>query len=238
VTAGSAIAANLAAARDAIIRAAGRAGRDPSTIRLVAVSKTFPASLVREAAGAGQTAFGENRVQEGLEKIEQLADLPLEWHLIGHLQSNKAKRAVVAFPWIHSVDSRELFDRLDRAAHEAGTTPNVLIQVDMAGETTKHGVPPDELADLLSTAAAARAVRPRGLMLLPPFPDDPEDSRPWFRRLRELRDQLVASGVPAPMLAELSMGMSHDFEIAIEEGATIVRVGTAIFGRRPPPVEP
>lgn len=229
---GSGIAANLADVRRQMAAAAARAGRDPAAIRLVAVSKTFPATLVREAAAAGQTDFGENRVQEGLEKIEALADLSLEWHLIGHLQSNKAKRAAASFSWIHSVDRLDLLQRLDRAAVEAGTTPNILIQVDLAGETTKHGADMRVLQPLVQAAADGRAVRLRGLMLLPPLPEDAEDSRPWFRRLRGLRDDLVSSGVPASMLAELSMGMSQDFEIAIEEGATIIRVGTAIFGKR------
>jgi hypothetical protein len=212
--------------------AAARAGRDPASIRLVAVCKTFPPALVREAAAAGQIDFGENRVQEGLDKIETLADLPLQWHLIGHLQSNKARRAAAAFPWIHSVDRLDLVARLDRAADESGVVPNVLIQVDLAGEATKHGADAAAVGDLVRAAAEARALRLRGLMLLPPFSDDPEDSRPWFTRLRDLRDELVAGGGAAGHLAELSMGMSHDFAVAIEEGATIVRVGTAIFGRR------
>jgi pyridoxal phosphate enzyme (YggS family) len=232
VSGGSGIAANLADVRHQIADAADRAGRDPAGIRLVAVSKTFPATLVREAAAAGQTDFGENRVQEGLEKIEALSDLSLEWHLIGHLQSNKAKRAAASFSWIHSVDRLDLLQRLDRAAVEAGTTPNILIQVDLAGETTKHGADMRVLQPLVQAAADGRAVRLRGLMLLPPLPEEAEDSRPWFRRLHGLRDGLVSSGVPASMLAELSMGMSQDFEIAIEEGATIIRVGTAIFGKR------
>ena len=230
---GPGIASRLAAVRRAIADAASRAGRDADRVRLVAVSKTFPAPLIREAAAAGQIAFGENRVQEGLDKIEALADLGLEWHLIGHLQSNKAKRAASAFPWIHSVDRLDLLTRLDRAAEESGATPNILIQVDLAGESTKHGVDRSALTDLVRAAASARAVRLRGLMLLPPPPEDPEDSRPWFRRLRELRDELVASGIETNHLRELSMGMSHDFQVAIEEGATMVRVGSAIFGERP-----
>lgn len=230
---GPGLAARLADVRRQIEQAAARAGRDASSIRLVAVSKTFPAARIREAAAAGQAAFGENRVQEGLEKIEALSDLALEWHLIGHLQSNKAKRAASAFPWIHSVDRLDLLTRLDRAADESGATPNILIQVDLAGESTKHGVDRTAVRDLVRAAASARAVRLRGLMLLPPLPEDPEDSRPWFRRLRELRDELVASGIEADQLRELSMGMSHDFQVAIEEGATMVRVGSAIFGERP-----
>jgi pyridoxal phosphate enzyme (YggS family) len=229
---GHGVAANLSGVRRQIALAAARVNRDPASVRLVAVSKTFPAALVREAAAAGQRDFGENRVQEGLEKIEALADLNLGWHLIGHLQSNKAKRAATAFPWIHSVDRLDLLTRLDRAAAESGRAPNVLIQVDLAGEATKFGADLSAVGDLVRAASDARAIHLRGLMLLPPFADDPEDSRPWFGRLRDLRDELVASGVPAAQLADLSMGMSHDFEVAIEEGATIVRVGTAIFGRR------
>jgi len=231
---GSTIAAALAGVHRRMRAAAERAGRDPASIRLVAVSKTFPPALVREAADAGQRDFGENRVQEGLDKITALAALGLDWHLIGHLQSNKARKAAEAFRWIHSVDRLDLVTRLDRAAADAGTRPRILVQVDLAGEATKHGATEAVAGDLVAAAAAARTLELCGLMLLPPFPDDPEDSRPWFRRLRELRDELVANGIPAASLAELSMGMSHDFAIAIEEGATIVRVGTAIFGRRAP----
>ena len=231
------VADNLAAVRHQITEAAARAGRPSADIRLVAVSKTFGPERVRDAAAAGQVAFGENRVQEGLDKIETLADLGLEWHLIGHLQTNKAKRAAAAFPWIHTIDSRGLLTRLDRAAIEFDTKPNVLIQVDLAHESTKHGADEAALLDLVTAAADARAVRLRGLMLLPPFSDDPEASRPWFRRLRDLRDRLVAGGIPSDRLAELSMGMSHDFAVAIEEGASIVRVGTAVFGRRTPPAK-
>lgn len=235
---GGGVAENLVAVRARIAAAARRAGRSPDDVRLVAVSKTFGAARVREAAAAGQRAFGENRVQEGLGKIDALADLALEWHLIGHLQSNKARRAAAAFPWIESIDSIDLLQRVDAAASAAGTRPDVLLQVDLAEEATKHGAPEDLVGGLVAAALDARSVELRGLMIIPPFPDAPEDSRPWFRRLRELRDRLVATGVPAERLAELSMGMSQDFEVAIEEGATIVRVGTAIFGRRTPPVLP
>lgn len=231
---GAGIAANLADVRTQIAAAAARAGREPGAIRLVAVSKTFPVERIRAAVEGGQRDFGENRVQEGLDKLEALRDLALDWHLIGHLQSNKARKAAAAFPWIHSVDSRELLGRLDRAAVDAGTRPSILVQVDLAGEATKHGAARTAAADLVKAAVDAQAVRLRGLMLLPPFSDDPEDSRPWFRQMRDLRDELVSSGAPADRLAELSMGMSHDYPVAIEEGATIVRVGTAIFGRRPP----
>jgi len=212
--------------------AAGAAGRDPSSIRLVAVSKTFPAQAVRDAYAAGQRDFGENRVQEALQKIGETADLTIRWHLLGHLQSNKARKAGPAFAMVQSVDSAELIQKLDAAAAEAGSAPELLIQVDLAGEATKFGVPPAEVPRLFEAAAASRAARVVGLMTLPPVPDTPEDARPYFRRLRELKDQWLAAGVPAPMLRELSMGMSGDFEVAIEEGATIVRVGTAIFGSR------
>ena len=225
----------LNAVRQRIDSAAAKAGRPPSSVVLIAVSKTFPADRVREAAAAGQRAFGENRVQEGADKIDALRSLSLEWHLIGHLQSNKAKKAVAAFAWIHSIDSLELLRKVDTAAVELSVRPNILIQVDLAHETTKHGVDEAGLSDVVHAALEARAVRLRGLMIVPPFPDEPEDSRPWFRRLRELRDALIAGGVDASHLAELSMGMSHDLEVAVEEGATMVRVGTAIFGRRTPP---
>ena len=212
--------------------AAGAAGRDPSSIRLVAVSKTFPAQAVRDAYAAGQRDFGENRVQEALQKIGETADLTIRWHLLGHLQSNKARKAGPAFAMVQSVDSVELIQKLDVAAADAGQAPGLLIQVDLAGEATKFGVVPGEVPRLFEAAAACRAAQVVGLMTLPPVPDTPEDARPYFRRLRELKDEWLAAGVPAPMLRELSMGMSGDFEVAIEEGATIVRVGTAIFGSR------
>jgi pyridoxal phosphate enzyme (YggS family) len=212
--------------------AAGAAGRDPTSIRLVAVSKTFPIEAVREAYAAGQREFGENRVQEGLQKIGETTDLTIRWHLLGHLQTNKARKAGPAFAMVQSVDSAELIQKLDAAASDAGRTPELLIQVDLAGEATKFGASPDEVPRLFDAAGACRAASVVGLMTLPPVPDTPEDARPFFRRLRELRDEWLAAGVPASMLRELSMGMSGDFEVAIEEGATIVRVGTAIFGSR------
>ena len=215
--------------------AAQRAGRAPADIVLVAVSKTFSADHVSAAAAAGQQDFGENRVQEGLDKIDALRTSGLTWHLIGSLQSNKAKRAAAAFAWIHSLDRLELVRKLDAGAHDLGVRPRVLVQLNLASESSKHGAEEATAFDLVRAAIDARALDLRGLMIVPPFPSDPEDSRPWFRRLRELRDGLVARGLPADRLRELSMGMSQDFEVAIEEGATIVRVGTAIFGRRPAP---
>jgi pyridoxal phosphate enzyme (YggS family) len=228
----SSIVHRLAEVRRRIAAAATSAGRDPSSVLLVAVSKTFPIAAVLEAFAAGQRDFGENKVQEGLQKFTTSADLPIRWHLLGHLQTNKARKAASAFAVIQSVDSVELLQKLDRAAEDSGRSPELLVQVDLAGEATKYGAPPDEVPRLFEAAAACRAARIAGLMTLPPIPDTPEDARPWFRRLRDLRDEWLASGVPAPMLRELSMGMSGDFEVAIQEGATMVRVGTAIFGSR------
>jgi pyridoxal phosphate enzyme (YggS family) len=226
------VADRLAEVRARIAAAARSAGRDPSTIRLIAVSKTFPLDLIRDAYAAGQRDFGENRVQEALQKIADATDLEIRWHLLGHLQTNKARKAGPAFAVIHSVDSVELLQKLDQSAADTGTTPELLIQVDLAGETTKFGLPPGEVPRLLDAAAACRAARITGLMTLPPVPETPEEARPYFRRLRDLRDEWMSSRVPAPMLRELSMGMSGDFEVAIQEGATMVRVGTAIFGSR------
>lgn len=226
------IADRLGVIRGRVAAAASSAGRDPSSIRLVAVSKTFPIDAVREAWQAGQRDFGENRVQEALQKIGSSTDLKIKWHLLGHLQTNKARKAASTFATIQSVDSVELLDKLDRAAAETGTTPELLVQVDLAGETTKFGAPPDEARRILDAASGCVAAKVTGLMTLPPAPDDPEDARPWFQRLRELRDRWQSEGVPAAMLRELSMGMSQDFDVAVEEGATIVRVGTAIFGSR------
>jgi pyridoxal phosphate enzyme (YggS family) len=226
------IADRLTDIRQRIDAAARSAGRDPSSVRLVAVSKTFPIDSVREAWQAGHRDFGENRVQEALQKINASADLEIRWHLLGHVQANKARKAAAAFSTIQSVDSVELLDKLDRSAAEAGASPELLIQLDLAGEATKFGAPPDAARRILDAADRCTAVRVTGLMTLPPVPDIPEDSRPWFRRLRELRDGWLAAGVPARMLGELSMGMSQDLEVGVEEGATIVRVGTAIFGSR------
>jgi pyridoxal phosphate enzyme (YggS family) len=230
----SPIADNLAAVRARLEQAARTAGRDPASIRLVAVSKTFPIEAVGAAAAAGQRDFGENRVQEALQKIHRATDLHVRWHLVGHLQSNKVRKAAGVFDFIHSIDSLELLRHVDEAAVEAATSPQLLIQVDLAGETTKHGAPEREVESMVSAATELRAARLVGLMLLPPFTEDPEEARPWFQQLRGLRDRLVATGAPGERLGELSMGMSHDFHIAVEEGATMVRVGTAIFGERPP----
>jgi pyridoxal phosphate enzyme (YggS family) len=218
--------------RARIAQAAARAARSPSEVRLIAVSKTFPIDAVRAAYEAGQRDFGENRVQEALQKIAAGADLEIRWHLIGHLQSNKARKAAEHCAWIHSIDSVDLLRRVEDAAAAAGRQPNLLVQADLALETTKHGAPLEQIPAIFDQAARCAAARVVGLMLLPPLAENPQDARPWFRRLRELRDGLASNGVPAAHLAELSMGMSHDFEVAIEEGATMVRVGSAIFGAR------
>jgi pyridoxal phosphate enzyme (YggS family) len=223
---------NLQSVRSRLDAAARRAGRDPSAIRLIAVSKTFGADAVRAASAAGQQDFGENKVQEGLQKIGDTADITIRWHLIGHLQSNKAKKAATSFHCIHSIDSIELLRKVDSAAAEGDAAPEILIQVDLAGETTKFGAAADQARRILDAAQALRAARLTGLMLIPPWNEDQEQTRPWFVQLRELRDAWVSEGAARAQLAELSMGMSHDFEAAIEEGATMVRVGTAIFGKR------
>ena len=226
------VSVRLAEVRARIDAAARGAGRDPSSVRLVAVSKTFPVDAVREAYAAGHRDFGENRVQEALDKIAASADLDLRWHLLGHLQTNKARKAAPAFAMIQSLDSVELLRKLDAAAAESGGSPELLVQVDLAGEATKYGARPEEVPPIFEAASRCTAARVVGVMTLPPIPDTPEDARPWFRRLQELRQQWLAGGVPPAMLRDVSMGMSGDFEVAILEGATIVRVGTAIFGSR------
>lgn len=227
-----AVHARLADVRERIARAAARAGRDLSRIRLVSVSKTFDAAHVRAAALAGQIDFGENKVQEAQQKQALTAGLPLRWHLIGHLQSNKAAKAATLFDVIHSIDDASLVRKIDSAAAAAGRTLELLVQVDLAGEPTKHGARESELPGIFDAARTCTSVRVSGLMTLPPATSDPETVRPWFRELIRVRDRLQAGGIEPSRLAELSMGMSHDYEIAIEEGSTIVRVGTAIFGKR------
>jgi pyridoxal phosphate enzyme (YggS family) len=227
------IAERVTAVRERIARAAERAGRAPDAVRLVAVSKTHPVERVREAFAAGLREFGENRVQEAEAKIEALADLRaagLRWHLIGHLQSNKARRAAALFDVVHSIDSAELGLRLARLGQEAGRPLRGLVQVDLAGEATKSGLPEADLLPALEALRGAEGLQVEGLMLLPPFLEDAEAVRPYFRRLRELLERARAEGLLAGR--ELSMGMSHDFEVAVAEGATLVRVGTALFGER------
>lgn len=224
------IGSNLARVRDRIARAAERAGRHADEITLIAVSKTFPAEAIRAAFDAGLRHFGENRVQEWESKAPHVADLPAAWHLIGHLQSNKARRAAHLFHRVDSVDSVTLAQKLDVAATEEGKRLQVLVEVQLGGETTKSGVAESELERLAEGITALPHLELQGLMTIPPFAEDPERVRPHFGKLRELRDGLSKSiGRP---LAVLSMGMSHDFEAAIEEGATEIRVGTALFGDR------
>ena len=228
----AAIRSRLAEVRERIARAASRARRDPASIRLIAVSKTFDVDHIRAAADAGQLDFGENKVQEALQKMAGTADLLIRWHLVGHLQSNKARKAGAHFDAIHSVDDAALVSALDAAALGAGRRPELLVQVDLAGEPTKHGVREEALGAVFDLAPACRAARVVGLMLLPPVVGSPDEARGYFRALGAVRQRLLARGVKASMLSELSMGMSHDFEVAVEEGATMVRVGTAIFGGR------
>ena len=226
------IASNLAAVRQRIAAAAAAAGRAPEEITLLAVSKTFSADHVRAAHAAGQRDFGENKVQEALQKIAETTELEIRWHLIGHLQSNKVTKASPAFAAIHAIDSVDLVRRVDSVAVERGAAPDLYIQADLAGESTKFGAPEADVPAIARAALECRAARLKGLMLLPPWFDDPEQARPYFRRLWELRERLVEDGIDRSHLRELSMGMSHDFEVAIQEGATLVRVGTAIFGKR------
>jgi PLP dependent protein len=219
--------------RERIAAVAGRCDREPTEITLVAVSKTHPVVVVREALAAGATDLGENRVQEAETKILAIENQVARWHLIGHLQANKARRAVSLFDIVHTLDSASLAHRLDRSCAEEGRAElPVLIQVDLAGEATKSGLAATDLSDFVGVVNQCSRLRLQGLMTLPPYFEDPEQVRPFFRRLRELRDELQAAEKFGEHQGELSMGMSHDFEVAIEEGATIVRVGTAIFGER------
>ncbi len=230
------IAPNLSAIRDRIARAAARAGRSPDGVALMAVTKTFPAKRIIEAYEAGQRLFGENRVQEFAEKFGALAELrDASFHMIGHLQSNKAAKAVETFHAVDSIDSAKLAERLNIAAEKLGKTLDVLVEINVAGEQAKSGIAPDksELERILGSAPGWQHLHIRGLMTIPPFTEDPEGARPYFRQLRELRDRLAARNLHAVELGVLSMGMSHDFEVAIEEGSTCVRIGTAIFGERP-----
>ncbi|MBK8465647.1 MAG: YggS family pyridoxal phosphate-dependent enzyme [Chloracidobacterium sp.] len=217
---------NLDEVRHRIAASAMCVGRDPAEIKLVAVTKTHPASVLREAIDTGIAVFGENKVQEAESKIVEIGRDPAEWHLIGHLQSNKARKAVQLFDVIQSVGSLELAERLERICIEEGRDAlSVFVQVDLAGEETKSGVAESDLAEVIAYLKTCKCLRLDGLMLLPPFFDELEKTRSYFKRLRAIRNEFLPNG-------ELSMGMSHDFEVAIEEGATIVRVGTAIFGAR------
>ncbi len=226
------IAARLDNVRHRLRQAALASGRRPEQVRLLAVTKTFSLDHIRAAAAAGQVDFGENRVQEALQKIDGSSDLSIRWHLIGTLQSNKVRKAVTGFSVIHSVDSLGLLQSIDRAARESGSRPELLVQVDLAGEATKHGAPPAAAVDIVREGTRCKAARVIGLMTIPPFFDEPAATRPYFAALRELRDTLLRDGADPESMKELSMGMSHDFEVAVQEGATIVRLGTAVFGNR------
>ncbi|HTK39179.1 MAG TPA: YggS family pyridoxal phosphate-dependent enzyme [Pyrinomonadaceae bacterium] len=216
-----------------IEKAAQRAGRSSNDIELVAVSKTHPAEVLRAASAAGVTVFGENKVQEGEAKIVEIGRDAAEWHLIGHLQSNKARKAVQLFDVIQSLDSVELAKRLERnCIEDARTELPVFVQIDLAGEATKSGIAENDLPNLVECLKTCKCLKFHGLMTVPPYFEDPDDVRPYFRKLREIRDKLLSRNAFTNGRGELSMGMSHDFEVAIEEGATVVRVGTAIFGDR------
>src|SRR3989475_4163736 len=224
----------LDAVRARIERAARRAGRDPGCVTLVAVSKSVPVERLREAATCGCRVFGENRVQEADVKMEALNGYPgLEWHLIGPLQMNKIKAAVGRFALLHAVDRVEVAERLDRAVRERGLAQAILLEVNGGGEKAKHGFSPDELVRLIERMGAFQGIRVRGLMAVPTAAGAPEEARPYFRQLRMLAAEVQARRIPGVTMRELSMGMSGDFEVAVEEGATLVRIGTALFGPRP-----
>jgi PLP dependent protein len=223
------IRANLERVRERLTRAAERAGRRASDVLLIGVSKTVEVARIRQAIEAGVPALGENRVQEARDKVTELGH-PVPWHLIGHLQTNKVRDALELFDVVHSLDRLDLAKELDKRARARGRTVDVLVEVNVAGEASKGGVGPDGLGELLDAVAAMSAVKVRGLMAIPPEAKEPDDSRVWFRALRKLGERYS--------FTQLSMGMSGDFEVAIEEGATMVRVGTAIFGPRPPRREP
>ncbi len=225
---------NIARIEERICAACDRSGRRRDDVRLIAVSKTHPADAIRAAFEAGLRDFGESRVQEAKSKILQLADLPITWHLIGHLQSNKARPARELFHWIHTVDSLRLAEKLSPSPSPGGEELPVLIEVNLGEEASKEGIRSTELAALAQQIAQMEGLSLRGLMVIPPFLDNPEDVRPYFRRLRALASDTERRSLPNVSMRELSMGMSHDFEVAIEEGSTMVRVGTAIFGSRPP----
>ncbi|MGC2553764.1 MAG: YggS family pyridoxal phosphate-dependent enzyme [Candidatus Sulfotelmatobacter sp.] len=229
------VAASIASIQQRIAIAARRAGRNSDEVALMAVTKTQPPERIREAYEAGQRLFGENRVQDFAAKTGTLRDLQnAEWHMIGHLQTNKAAKTAELFRAVDSVDSLKLAETLDAAARKLDQKLDMLIEINVGGEAAKSGVAPDSpaLEELLLAAPRLEALVFRGLMTVPPFTDDPEGARPYFRKLRELRDAIAARGLPAVAMQQLSMGMSHDFEVAIEEGSTCVRLGTAIFGER------
>jgi pyridoxal phosphate enzyme (YggS family) len=230
------VADNIAHIREQIRIAAERAERAPGEITLMAVSKTFPADRIREAYQAGIRHFGENRVQEFVGKIDGVRDLgQAQWHMIGHLQTNKSAKAAEVFHAVDSVDSLRLAEKLNEAAERTGHKLGVLIEINVGGEAAKTGLAPgsEELSSILLAAPRLEHLEIQGLMTIPPFTEDPQKARPFFHKLRELRDEISARQLPSVGMDVLSMGMSHDFEVAIEEGSTCVRVGTAIFAERP-----
>jgi len=227
------ISSNVKQVCEHINHAAAASSRDPREVTLVAISKTFPVEAISEAIEAGLRTFGENRVQEAEPKIGSLAaNRALEWHLVGHLQSNKAKRAVQLFEVIHSVDSIKLAQKLSQSCVELEKSVSVLIQVNLGLEQTKSGARSEQVEGIVDQVARLPGLRLDGLMTIPPFFENPDQSRPFFARLRELRDRIESAHPGSLGRKHLSMGMSHDFRVAIEEGATIVRIGTAIFGNR------
>ena len=226
------IADNLAKVKERIEAAARRAGRNPNAVRLVAVSKTVEPARIRVAIEAGVVSLGENYIQEAQKKIAELGR-GVSWHFIGHLQSNKAKIAARLFDFIHSVDSRKVAEELSRAAQQEKKVLPVLLQVNVAGEESKFGTTEAGALDLLRQISTLQGISVRGLMAMPPFFEAPEKSRPYFRDLRRLAESIAGSSIPGITMEELSIGMSGDYEVAVEEGATLVRVGTAIFGARP-----
>ena len=228
------VADNIRRIREVIADAARRAGRSPGEVRLMAVTKTVDDERIMEAVRAGVEIIGENYVQEAKRKLEKMGKSG-EWHLIGHLQTNKAKYAVRLFDMIHSVDRLDLASELDRRTRAAGRVMQVLVEVNVAGEATKSGVPLNAAPDLVRAVALLPNLALRGLMTMPPWFDDPEEARPYFRALRELRDRIAAEAIPRVEMRELSMGMTGDYAVAVEEGATIVRVGRGIFGERQKP---
>ena len=223
---------NLAEVRNRITRTCVRLGRDPKDVILVAVSKTFGNDLLREAIDLGQRDFGENYVQELTQKRREILEPEIRWHFIGHLQSNKVKQIVDLVHLIHSIDNESVAGELNRRAGTAGRPVDILLEVHTTDEATKFGVRPEHTVDLAKSISRLQGVRIQGLMTMGPFSGNPDDSRPSFQQLRHLRQKIEAEGIDNVSMRHLSMGMSHDFEVAIEEGATIVRIGTAIFGKR------
>ncbi len=222
----------IAQIQDRIAKAAEKCGRSPDEVKLVAVSKTKPMASIQKALDAGQDLFGENYIQEAREKVNALAATQARWHFIGHLQSNKAKYAVRLFDLIHSVDTVKLARELNKQAAKIGKVQPVLVQVNISRESSKSGTSREEAVDLVTQISTLENLSPGGLMTMPPFFDNPEKARPYFKALRELRDHIRSLAIPGVAMHELSMGMTGDFEAAVEEGATLVRIGTAIFGGR------